>query len=75
MTGYAVLHELFHLDSLSKVSTQGHIYDMRFQYKPEGSPTFKWATAYGALLTKVLAAWGNDDVGKYVAINGKKCEH
>lgn len=69
-TGYAVLHELFHLDSLSKVATTGHVYDLQIQYKGNG-PTYGKANVYGPFFTKILAQWGGADVGKYIATNGK----
>jgi hypothetical protein len=59
MIGYVVLHELFHLDSLSQVGNQGHIEDLRMAYGPEGSDRVIYRRVYGPLMTKIMAAWGD----------------
>lgn len=64
-----MLHEMFHLDSLSKVSSEGHISDLGVFYETGGVK--RKYQAYGTVKTKVLALWPNDDVGKYVVTNGK----
>ena len=69
-TGSIMLHELFHLDSLSKVSTEGHITDIGVYY--QSGKIKRRYQAYGAVRTKVLALWPKDDVGKYVVTNGKQ---
>ena len=68
MTGYALLHELFHVDELSKAGTQGHIKDLSIEYWHGQIPT--WRAAYGPTFTKVLARWDNVNVGKFVVTNG-----
>jgi hypothetical protein len=65
-----ILHELFHLDSLSKVSGQGRIKDRDIRYQSGFDPVKKWYPAYGPTRTKVLAGWPKDDLGKWIVTNG-----
>ncbi|KAK6212849.1 hypothetical protein LQW54_004939 [Pestalotiopsis sp. IQ-011] len=66
---YAILHELFHLDSLSSRASTGHIEDIGIRYPRNGYSTVRKHQAYGPVVTKVLALWPDDDVGQYIARN------
>lgn len=66
-----MLHELFHLDSLSQASSQGHISDLDIRYQPEPATRQAWYQAYKPSKTKVLALWSGEDTGRYVVTNGK----
>ncbi|KAH6717820.1 hypothetical protein BKA61DRAFT_670249 [Leptodontidium sp. MPI-SDFR-AT-0119] len=66
--GHTVLHELFHLDSLSKVATAGHISDRKIRYKDSKNDT-GYRRAYGPEDVKLLASWANSEVGKYEVTN------
>lgn len=68
--GYVILHELFHLDSLSSRASTGHIEDIGVRYLRNGYSTIRKFQAYGPVITKVLALWPDDDVGLYIARNG-----
>ena len=65
------MHELFHLDSLSKISNGGHIADLGVYYQSGFVPQARKYQAYGLARTRVLALWPNDDVGQYIVTNGK----
>ena len=67
--GHTVLHELFHLDSLSKAATTGHITDRKIRYKDYKNDT-GYRRAYGPEDVKLLASWANSEVRKYVVTNG-----
>ncbi|KAL3427469.1 hypothetical protein PVAG01_00978 [Phlyctema vagabunda] len=67
--GYVTLHELFHLDSLSKVGSQGHVTDHRINYKRDYNGKYVYTIAYGLLFIRILAAWGGDLVGFYIGTN------
>lgn len=70
--GHTVLHELFHLDSLSKVATTGHITDRKIRYKDykDYKNDTGYRRAYGPEDVKLLASWANSEVGKYMVTNG-----
>jgi hypothetical protein len=44
-----MLHELFHLDSLSKIGNGGHIYDLGIYYQSGFDTTWAWHKAYGSV--------------------------
>ncbi|KAL5325966.1 hypothetical protein ACEPPN_007102 [Leptodophora sp. 'Broadleaf-Isolate-01'] len=69
--GHTVLHELFHLDSLSKVATTGHITDRKIRYKDykDYKNDTGYRRAYGPEDVKLLASWANSEVGKYMVTN------
>jgi hypothetical protein len=71
-SGWVVLHELFHLNSLSRVSSTGHVYDRTLEYYEAGdTSTVKMKVpAYGPSYTKILANYASVAVGGYVATNG-----
>jgi len=71
--GYVILHELFHLDSLSKLGSQGHIKDMKLWYKSKRARQTvpHWNSCHGASKAKVLALFETKDLGNYVIRNGK----
>ena len=69
--GYATLHEMFHIDELSKVGGQGHIKDLKFQYYDGDFGTNRTTDAYGPLFTKAMARYVSPDVGKFVSTNGR----
>jgi hypothetical protein len=71
LTGYVILHELFHLDSLSSISDGGHIEDLGVRYASGFDPIVRKYQAYGPVRTRVLALWPKDDVGQFVVTNGK----
>lgn len=71
LIGYVILHELFHLDSLSRVSNGGHIEDLGVRYKSGFDDKIRKHQAYGPVRTKVLALWPEDDLGKFIVTNGK----
>lgn len=67
--GYAVLHELFHLDWVSQAGTQGHIHDLKFEVLSwDGKAIHNWA-AYGPEKTKVLSAYKSYQVGHFINKN------
>ncbi|PMD26040.1 hypothetical protein NA56DRAFT_699124 [Hyaloscypha hepaticicola] len=67
--GYALLYGLFHLNSLSKVGSQGHIYDRNIRYRIHDG-TLVSRQAYGPTYCKILASWANDNFGSYIVTNG-----
>ncbi|KUJ18826.1 uncharacterized protein LY89DRAFT_732372 [Mollisia scopiformis] len=53
--GYVVLHELFHLNSLSRVADTGHVWDRKVWYYAPGADIPERKVVYGVILSKVLA--------------------
>ena len=72
--GYVILHELFHLNSLSHVSDAmgtGHVYDRWIKIKDGNTGRMRTIAAYGPILTKVLAKYESVATGLYTATNGE----
>jgi len=67
-----LLHELFHLNSLSRpVSSYGHVIDIGIYYQSGFDPDTKWYQAYRPTRTRVLVLWLDEAVGQSMATNGK----
>jgi len=70
LLGYVVLHELFHLNSLSRVSNRGHVYDRWVVFYHVDNPRVKKKMlAYGPEHTKILGTYPGITAGIYAATN------
>jgi len=70
-SGYAALHELFHINSMAhRVAYRvPHVYDRRFEIYSPVAKKLVTVSAYGAEYTKTLARW-TTNTGWWVATNG-----
>ena len=66
-----MLHEMFHLKSLSDVGGQQRVLDLSVYYQSDGTNKPAYKKAYGVQKTKVLAKWPYDLLGLYIVRNGK----
>ena len=68
--GYSFLHELFHINALSNVGTQGTIKDLKIRYYNADLGKQQTSPAYSPLFTKALARYPTTDVGRFASTNG-----